>query len=186
MSSPYERTLVKRHRFLRLLLAVAAATLTSMGAASPVFAETFSYPIENYGNGKCLQPKDGSMEPGVAIVQEPCDGSRAQDWGFVRLSGTTFRLLNHQTGRCMDARGSATNGTPVVQWDCATITNETWDTGRYLPDIVSLKSRVSGTNSHCLDVAEQQTADGLPMQLWSCNGTVAQTWLIGIGIIVQA
>jgi hypothetical protein len=38
---------------------------------------------------------------------------------------------------------------------------------------------VSGTTSHCLDVpGGQVSTPGLPMQIWGCNGTIAQNWLL--------
>lgn len=46
---------------------------------------------------------------------------------------------------------------------------------------------VRGLDGKCLDVANGSTADGAKIQLWTCNGTAAQTWryenetLIGAG-----
>jgi hypothetical protein len=173
---------MRRTGTLALVLTAAAG----LALAAPADAATsFSHPIRNYGNDMCLQPDGDSTEPGAAIVQEPCNGSLAQDWGFLTLGGTRNRLINHSSGMCMDAFGGATNGTPIVQWPCATITNETWSPSRPLPEIVSLRSRVAGTNSHCLDVPYGQAVPGLQMQLYACNGTAAQTWLVGIGIVIQ-
>ena len=86
------------------------------------------------------------MDQGVAIVQEPCDNSRAQDWGFVTLGGNRYRLLNHKSGLCIDAPGDAVDGTPIVQWPCATISNQTWDTGQTIPHIVPLTARTARPN----------------------------------------
>ena len=174
---------MKVPRVRTLLLTVATVAAASLVLASPASAASSYLPIKNNGNGKCLQPVDVAL--GAAIVQEPCDGGFAQDWAFISTGGTTDRILNHATGYCLDARGGATNGTPIVQWTCGSLSNETWDTGRPLPDIVALTSRVSGSSSHCLDVPGAQAVDGLAMQLYGCNGTSAQTWLVGIGIVIQ-
>jgi hypothetical protein len=153
--------------------------MAGMTTASPAYADdSFARSLRNTGNDKCLQPLNASMDAGVPIVQEPCDGSRAQEWGFMTLGGTTFRMLNHETGLCVDAQGNNTNGTPIIQWPCATISNETFDSGVELPGEVTMTARVSGTHSHCIDVPGQGTDDGLAVQLWSCNGTVAQAWQV--------
>lgn len=164
------------------IVALVAVVIVVLSGISPASAEPFNFnhPIQNDGNQKCLQPFGESMDQGVSIVQEPCDNSRAQDWGFVHLGGNNYRLLNHQSGLCIDAEGDPSNGTHVVQWPCATISNQTWDSGRTLPDVVSLTSRVSGTSSHCLDVPGAQPTDDLALQIYVCNGTSAQSWRIGI------
>jgi hypothetical protein len=170
---------------LALLMAVASTAVT-LGTGAPAHAANgFSWPIRNDGTGKCLEPAGRSMVEGAPIVQQPCDGSLAQDWGFVSLGGNAYRLLNHLTGFCIEATGNAVNGTSVVQWVCATVSNDTWDTGRPPPDSFRLTSRVSGTSSHCLDVPGGQAVDGLAMQLYACNNTAAQRWLVGVGVIRQ-
>jgi len=69
------------------------------------------------------------------------------------------------------------NRTPVQQWTCNNISNENWevDGAAYT---VNLKSRVSGTNKYCLDVPGGQTTAELAMQIYICNGTASQLWLI--------
>jgi hypothetical protein len=169
---------------IRIVLAAATA-VAALGAGVVIAAtnatagdDTFARSLRNVGNGLCLQPADASMDAGTAIVQQPCDGSLAQEWGFLALGGTTFRMINHNSGLCIDAQGGNANGTPVIQWPCAAITNETFDSGVQLPGQVTMTSRVSGTRSHCIDVPGQQTTAGLAVQLWSCNKTVAQSWLV--------
>ncbi|MDH6546192.1 glucose/arabinose dehydrogenase [Streptomyces sp. SAI-041] len=45
---------------------------------------------------------------------------------------------------------------------------------------------VKGVNSKCLDVDNANTADGTKIQLWTCNGTSAQTWTIAADSTIQA
>jgi hypothetical protein len=123
----------------------------------------------------CLQPEGGSKVQGTAIVQEPCDPpGPAQVWFPV---GSHFE--NAVSELCLDARGGADNHTPVQQWTCNEITNENWSAevntkGGGAPIV----SNVSGTSSHCLDVPGGQATAGLPMQIYECNGTLAQGWLL--------
>ena len=137
------------------------------------------------GNGFCLQPVNGTQDVGAAVVQERCTGRLAQRWVFHRLSVSRplYRIENELSHQCLDALGGATDGTQVVQWPCASISNQTWDTGVTVTGgartVVTVKSRVSGTTSHCLDVPGGQFSTfGLPMQIWGCNGTLAQEWFL--------
>jgi hypothetical protein len=170
---------MKRCRLISLLLVGATAAALSLAVEPPASANGAVVPLRNYGNGKCLQPVNSSPDQGAAIVQQPCNGSIAQGWAFIPLGGTTYHFMNQLSGFCLDARGGAVNGTPVDQWTCNSITNENWDTGLTLPDAVPLTSRVSGTHSHCLDVSGGQALNGLAMQIYRCNGTYAQGWVVG-------
>jgi hypothetical protein len=82
---------------------------------------------------------------------------------------------------CLDAFGSATNGTPVIQWPCNSISNERWQPNHVGPDgpddfAERILSRVSGTTGYCLDVPGYRETVGLQVQIWGCNGTDAQIW----------
>lgn len=146
-------------------------------AATPAAAQCVFCQISNFGSNLCLQPVNGSTAQGAPIVQQPCNGSVAQQWTAVHLSGTVFHYVNNLSGLCLDARGGAANHTPVQQWTCNKISNENWDPGEYVSDDVPpLYSRVSGTRSYCLDVPGGQQIAGLAMQIYRCNGTIAQIW----------
>jgi Ricin-type beta-trefoil lectin domain-like len=140
-------------------------------AAQPAF-------FYNSHTNMCLQPADGSKVQGAAIVQEPCQGGNvAQEWVYVQVSGA-FHFQNALSGLCLDARGKATNGTPVQQWTCDQISNENWEppTNSKGASIGPVISRVSGSSGDCLDVPGGQQKIGLPMQVYHCNGTVSQLW----------
>lgn len=171
--------------------------LLLQGLAPQLVAPSTTPPvsIHSVSDGMCLQPLNASMEPGAAIVQEPCTGSPAQMWVWTLPNGNTgwiwgiqtqnnpangipvswvTHLVNGLSGLCLDARGSAQNGTPVQQWPCDQISNENWEAGT--SDIGILKSRVSGTNDYCLDKPGGSSTPGLGMQIYLCNSSGAQTW----------
>ena len=104
----------------------------------------------------------------------------AQTWTRQPPNGKVFHFVNSQSHMCLDAAGGAANGTPVIQWPCNNISNENWQTGRLFnqlpPTFPSLISRVSGTSSHCLDMPRADPTVGNAMQIYVCNGTVAQQW----------
>jgi chitinase len=43
--------------------------------------------------------------------------------------------------------------------------------------------QITGIAGKCVDVSASQTANGTPIQLWSCNGTNAQRWSLGDGTV---
>jgi Ricin-type beta-trefoil lectin domain len=151
---------------------IAVALLAkSATAAQPAF-------FYNSHTNMCLQPADGSTVQGAAIVQEPCQGSNvAQEWLYVQVSGA-FHFQNAFSGLCLDARGGADNRTPVQQWTCDQISNENWQppTNSKGASIGPVISRVSGSDSYCLDIPGGQQTAGFAMQIYRCNGTVSQSW----------
>src|SRR5579872_1867734 len=115
-----------------ILLSLASGMMIAVYVAVPptaVHAEDAIVKLVSAQNGKCLQPVNGSHNQGDAIVQQPCDGSAAQQWTVHLVSGTKVHLINRAIGLCLDARGKAVNGTPIQQWTCNTITNENWSFG---------------------------------------------------------
>jgi hypothetical protein len=154
------------------LFAAAAAIASAMAAAAPARAEDPIVKLVSAESFKCLQPVNGSHNQGDAIVQEPCNGSLAQQWTVRQVSSTKVHLVNRSSNLCLDARGKAVNGTPIQQWTCNWISNENWSFG-----ITNnlLSSGISNTFSHC--VATPGFQDGLPMELRFCDGDAAQLWM---------
>ncbi len=164
-------------RFLTSALAVTAAVGGLLATAAPAFADDhFDVTVRNTASGKCLAPQGESSAAGVAIVQVTCNGSPFQRWDFVDHDDHIFQIRNAVTLECMDAAGPNANGTPVIQWPCSSISNQRFQASRDLPDFVSLRSRVSGTSTHCLDDPGGLSTEGAAMQLWVCNGTAAQAF----------
>lgn len=161
------------------MLVAAATAVLGLTFASPAGADDIpGHWIENRGFevGLCLQPANGSFLAGEPIEQVACDrNSTLQRWELVKVSSDPiYRIRNVATQMCLDAQGGATNHTPVDQWPCNAISNEKWDRGA---DSVHLRSRVSGTTSHCLDVPADSMEEHVHLQLYRCtapNG--AQTW----------
>jgi hypothetical protein len=141
-------------------------------------------PIQNTGNGLCLQPE--SIGLAALIIQRPCNDTAIQGRDYISLDGTSYELYNIGSGYCMYDLDGTSNGSPVFQAGCSGVNNEKWDTLHGLPDITSLTSQASVAHSHCLDVPGAQSTVGLAMQIYQCNGTGAQGWIIGIGVIIQS
>jgi Ricin-type beta-trefoil lectin domain-like len=160
---------MRNHRLVTLLSAAAITTASGLAVAAPAHAEDAIVKLVSVESGKCLQPVNGSLTQGEAIVQETCNGSVAQQWTVTAVSSTKVHLVNRSSRLCLDARGGATNGTPIQQWTCDWISNENWSFG-----ITNnlLSSGVSNTFSHC--VATPGLQDGLATELRFCDGDPAQ------------
>lgn len=177
-----------RSRTAGLLLA--AATAAGLAAAVTLPASASTSPAGYYqiiprvgadATGMCLQPADPAGGAGTAIVQQPCTGSQAQHWAPLTISGTSYRFLNQASGLCMDVAGGAASGTPVDQWPCNSISNERWSWPHSFPDgFWPVKSQVAGSSSYCLDVPGASAQAGLGVQIYRCNNTAAQAWLITV------
>ena len=160
---------MRNHRCVMLSFAV-AAVFSVLAHSSQ--AEDPIVKLVNSQSGKCLQPINGSSVQGVAIVQQTCNGSAAQQWTVTNVNSTRVHLVNRSSHMCLDARGGATNGTPIQQWTCNQISNENWSFG--LTNNL-LSSAVSNTFSHC--IATPGTQDGLAMELRACDTkSPAQIW----------
>ncbi|GAA2047134.1 hypothetical protein GCM10009839_60050 [Catenulispora yoronensis] len=156
--------------------AVAQASSASAGHITP-FAGVFN-PIRNVGNGLCLQPL--SPVPNSAVVQEPCDGGVMQGWQYIHDdSHGGYVFVNQASGACLNAFIKAENGAPIGLDTCRVVSNERFDTNT-LPNVTAVESRIGWKdNGFCLDVPGASSQPGLQMQLWGCNGTLAQRWVIG-------
>lgn len=167
-----------RKRVVVAALALVAAMVGSVAVAGSALADSHDdLTVRNAATGKCLQPKDGSYADGVPIVQVTCNGNAVQRWDFVDYDDHRFVVWNAATLKCMDAAGLNKNGTPIIQWPCGgSLTNLMFQASRDLPGYVSLKSRVSNTSTHCIDVPGGLATEGAEMRLWACNDTASQTF----------
>jgi hypothetical protein len=143
------------------------------------------HPIHPAGHSDlCLQPVTPAFR--ALIEQTTCNGSTAQEWETLSTpsGGTHYRLLN-TSGWCMSV-DAIKNGTPVLQDECevaggTTVSNAEWNASGSLPNSVTLQSRFGFVNrTVCLD--EPGALGGTQnIQVFTCNGTLAQIWVIGFG-----
>jgi hypothetical protein len=153
-----------------------AAKVQPAGAVRPL-AGAFN-PIRNVGDGKCLQPT--STADVAPVVQITCNGSLIQNWAFLQVATNHYRFLNQLSGLCFDAFDGAFNGARLLQGECKAISNEEFNTGASLPNVTKIETRVHfNDNGFCVDVPGASPAEGLPVQIFQCNGTLAQRWVIG-------
>ncbi|MER5639192.1 ricin-type beta-trefoil lectin domain protein [Kitasatospora sp. NPDC002227] len=108
----------------------------------------------------------GGVETATAITLHGCNTvpTPPQNWSFVK-DGT----LRHSSGACLDAGTGTTPGSLVQLAPCSGSPAQQWllsPTGYLLNPATAL----------CLDDPKSTGTPGVPLDLWTCNGTSAQVW----------
>ncbi|MFL6145065.1 MAG: RICIN domain-containing protein [Labedaea sp.] len=161
-----------------MALACALAISVSALAAGAAQADGGFTPIKNPNNGKCLQP--ASNADAARIIQKTCNGTSAQTWLSIPVGTNHFRFQNFDSRLCFDAFDGAFNGARLLQGSCAGISNEEFNTGARLPGLVKLETRVGFRDTgFCVDIPNDDPTEDKAMQIFRCNGTTAQQWLVG-------
>jgi beta-glucosidase len=136
-------------------------------------------------DGKCLDIVSGGTASGTKVDLYDCNGSGAQAWA----PGSGNSLRNPQSGLCLTDPGSSTaNGTQVQITACSGAANESWTqpAGSGTTGTGGATGQVTGYGGLCLDVRSAGTADGTPVQVYTCNGTNAQQWTVESNGTLQA
>lgn len=158
--------------------AVAHAAPTSpAGVTGKVTEQTartvFPYQMMNRLSGKCLTPR--SPADGASVTQVGCDGSTNQQW--LAEIGTVGTIVNRATGMCLTVPGAdPSNGRIVTVSRCDGGPGQLW---RHVPkDGWFYEVRPFFTDK-CLDLKDDNRADGAVIQQWGCNPlfNANQHWL---------
>ena len=192
-------------RFVSRLLATLVLLIPVFVAVSPTPASAeVAGTIVNYNSGKCLGVTAGGFGDGVWANQWGCVGNSSQSWTLQRVGSDTYRIINNNSGRCLDVMGGTTalaDGVHVHQWICLGLgqTNQIWQLqymgaqGGY--NWYRIRAMHSGK---CLGVDNSYSGDmnspnGPPnvapnygMNQWGCiagaalGGHVAQVWRLNL------
>jgi hypothetical protein len=119
-------------------------------------------------------------------------------WYFSWHSVIQANFTSMKDGRCLDAtNASASNGTVLGMFDCNHQWNQRWmisPGARWLDHLLPFNGRfwlapyadtewwsisVGDHWGQCVDVPGSNDVLGQHLQLWSCNGTPAQSWRAG-------
>ncbi|MFD7962929.1 RICIN domain-containing protein [Streptomyces zaomyceticus] len=88
--------------------------------------------------------------------------------------GAAYRLLNANSGHCLDVAGDGREaGADVQQWTCNGLGPQAWTLRARGGGHYTLTGRNSG---HCLDLENGSTAPGADVRQWFCNAQTAQDW----------
>ncbi|MGK5683895.1 glycoside hydrolase family 27 protein [Actinoplanes sp. URMC 104] len=121
-----------------------------------------SFSLVSAPSGRCLDVPNSTTANGTQPVIWDCSGAANQRW---TASGQTLQAL----GKCLDAPIGATAGAKVQLWDCNGGANQQWTS----QSNGTIRGNQSGL---CLDVNNNQTANGTLTLLWTCTGAANQQW----------
>jgi YVTN family beta-propeller protein len=134
------------------------------------------YQLEN-SNGSCLDDPGDSAVSGTKVQLWSCMGDASQTWTQVTVGSYTEYV--NPNGLCLDNTGDAlADGNRVQVWACNGDVAQQW----YGPSAQSstippvYEVRASQDSGFCLDNAGGRSADGNPIQVWSCVGNANQGW----------
>jgi hypothetical protein len=101
-------------------------------------------------------------------------GSPCQKWHIENVSGTTFKIIDGNTGKALEASGCSTaDVTPVDLWDYTGADCQTWT----IEPIVGGAYKIIGTGSgKSLDVAGCSADRGADVIIWPFHGGSCQRW----------
>ncbi len=181
-----------RHRIPRALTAVALVVTTvtgvefaSAGSASAKPAAADAIPtgyttVVNKGNGKCVDARSATSTDGTAVQQYACNGSTAQNWQLVATSDGYYRVnSNLDSTKAWDVTGVSTADNATIQlWTYSSGNNQQWQPVAEADGAYHFVNRTSGK---CLDVPSASTADSVQLVQFTCNGSAAQSFILGGG-----
>ncbi|GAA1647493.1 glycoside hydrolase family 16 protein [Actinoplanes couchii] len=117
-------------------------------------------------NGRCIDIPSGNTADGTRLQMYDCNGLAPQKWTF--NSDGTLRAM----GKCMDPAGGAlANGTPIQLVTCNGNPVQRF-TLSGAGDLVNISA------NRCVDIVENNSANGARLQLWDCAGTANQKWKV--------
>jgi hypothetical protein len=169
---------VRFRRTLAVAFAAIAATVTVAPAAS---ADGY-HSIWNVGSDKCIQPNPFAANPNAPatrVLQRPCDGTDAQKWSPVLLSGDIYKLQHKSSGLCLNVAGGNQDSTPLDLWTCGVPnSNLKWQLPHHPTGSSPIRiiSKVSN-GSRCMDVRSGSLEDNAQIQIYRCTAdNLAQLW----------
>jgi hypothetical protein len=139
------------------------------------------YEVINQNSGSCADATNSGTANGTVVQQWACGSSLNQQWQFVPAGGGYYEVLGRNgatENEAWDVTGgpSATApGTGLQTWSYGGGTNQQWEpvpvasaSGYY-----TLVARNSGL---CLDPPGASTANGVQLEVDTCNGSAAQNF----------
>lgn len=133
--------------------------------------------IVNQNSGSCVDDAGWGTVDGTIVQQWTCGSQQNnQEWQFQSEGNNIYAVANRNApSQTWNVTNNGTaNGSPIQTWTYGG-TNSQW-----MP--VSLGNgyyKIVGVGSgRCLDVPAASTANGVQLQIYDCNGTAAQSFLL--------
>jgi hypothetical protein len=139
------------------------------------------YNVINQGNGKCVDDTGFGTTNGTRVQQWDCNpsGQFNQEWQFTPTSDGYYRVMVRTASwlgwDVTGGPGATGIGIKIQLWGVGNPagTNQQWRPESMGNGFWRFRARHSNM---CLDVPGQNPVNGLQLQQWDCNGTVAQSF----------
>jgi len=159
----------KRRRALGTAAALAlTAGALAAGTGSASANANFAIHISpNSSFGLLLDVSGGSYAPGTGVIQWYANGGANQAWSFNSVGGTTYMIVNNNSGECLTTDGVA--GDQVVQMPCNGGSGQLWSTN-LSPWTASAWTIYNPGSGLYLDVNGASPWAGASIDVWYYNG----------------
>lgn len=130
-------------------------------------------------SGKCLDVPGASTQSGVQLQQYSCNGTGAQQFKLLPLSGTSdlFTLVNRNSNLCLDIYSSSqSDGGKLIQWPCTGSANQQFRLQGVSTGIYKVQAKHS---NKCVEVKNSSQSNSALAQQWSCTSGTNQQWKVG-------
>jgi hypothetical protein len=124
--------------------------------------------------GKCLDVDASGTADGTLIDLYTCNGTGAQQW-IPKGDGT---LVNPESDKCAEDPGGTADSAQLVLEPCDNADDEQLWTMPYSIPAATGTITAGFDSSLCVDDDASSTADKNPIDVYTCNGTAAQSWTV--------
>lgn len=143
------------------------------------------YELIASNSGKCLDITNSSTVSGTPVRQMDCTGQPNQLWKLLGTDVRQFQLVSAMSSaqgnqNCLSialdnySNQQTYDGASIVSASCSYegSADNSWKMD------VAVPIKYLSNNNECLDVrgGEQATADGTPVEIWTCTGLKNQLW----------
>jgi alpha-galactosidase len=118
--------------------------------------------VVSAASSRCLDDPQSATANGTQLVIWDCSGAGNQRWTF---TGSAIQVL----GKCLESPVGASAGSKAQLWDCNGGAGQQWAVN----SDGTVKSSSSGL---CLDVYNNNSANGTSVILWTCSNAANQRW----------
>ena len=117
----------------------------------------------------CMDVPGSNKDNGTQMTMWDCHGGENQQFKM----DDKQRLVNKNSGKCLDVSGGAGAGATVIQWDCHDGNNQKWEYDE--------KGRLHPVHAmdKCLDISGGSDANGSKLLIWDCHDGNNQQWFTG-------
>ena len=133
------------------------------------------YRIISANSGKAIEMQNGSIVPGVPVVQESVGNDDAQKFSVVKGEDGSYTFKCVANSLSLDLN-SVASGEKVVGNTSSSSFNLVEKSDLLAEGIYSFATALN--EGKVLDLADGSTSDGANVQLYSSNGTFAQKWKV--------